>query len=77
MNEFTATRSMRFVVALYSTLSVRLPADGDSGSATTDSCLQTRGESSGSTWIAFRAVVASRSVGRGKWRSLAARRCEG
>lgn len=68
MKELTATRSMRLVVAWYSTCSTSAWSselglvDEDE---TTERCLWTRGESSGSTWRALRAVEARRGVGKG------------
>lgn len=73
MKEFTATRSMRFVVALYSTLRTLAAAassDEDCGAGTTEYSRVTSCDSSGSTWMAFRAVAASRDVGKGMSRVL-------
>jgi hypothetical protein len=71
MNELTATRSMRFVVAWYSTRSTCALSSGSVDEAETmEKCLWTRGDSSGSTWRALRAVEASRGVGKGICRCL-------
>lgn len=70
MKELTATRSMRLVVAWYSTCSTsawssELGLVDEDEDETTERCLWTRGESSGSTWRALRAVEARRGVGKG------------
>lgn len=70
MNELTATRSMRFVVAWYSTFNTLASSEPVSAAGTTESCLRTRGDSSGSTPSASRAVEASRGVGSGTLRAL-------
>lgn len=65
---FTATRSMRFVVALYSVfrtvLSSSLPASSPAA-LTSENERRTRGESSLSTASDLRAVLARRYVGKG------------
>lgn len=71
MNELTATRSMRFVVAWYSTCSTCAVCSGSVDEVEAmEKCLWTRGDSSGSTWRALRAVEASRGVGKGNCRCL-------
>jgi hypothetical protein len=57
MKPFTATRSMRFVVALYFVRST--------DSSTCEKERRTRGDSSTSTWRARRAMRAKRGVGSG------------
>lgn len=67
MKALTDTRSMRFVVALYSALSLPAasPDSDDGSSSSTEKLRRTRGESSLSTWMAWRAAVARRCVGNG------------
>jgi hypothetical protein len=76
MKEFTATRSIRFVVALYSTRSTVWPGASVPGSCETsagtvvDRALLTSEESSTSTLMAFMAIDASRADGNGILRTL-------
>jgi hypothetical protein len=72
MKEFTATRNMRFVVALYSIFKICASSDEDCGAGTTEYFRVTSCESSGSTWMAFKAVAASLDVGNGMSRVLQA-----
>jgi len=67
---FTATRSIRFVVALYSMYSTvpEIPSASGPWAApifSNKNDRRTRGESSASTWVARRADEARRNVGRG------------
>jgi hypothetical protein len=64
MNPFTATRSMRFVVALYSVRRTVSPGVPDP-EETVEKERRTRGDSSSSTRRDFRAADARRAVGRG------------
>lgn len=71
MNEFVATRNMRFVVALYSTRSTEVSAPVPaSGGASRANERRTSGESSLSTAMAVRAMSARRWVGKGIERVL-------
>ena len=72
MKELTATRSILFVVAEYSTLSAcsSSPPPPICVFLTVESVRRTRGESSLSTWMAWRAVEARRAVGKGIVRTL-------
>jgi hypothetical protein len=73
MNPLTATRSMRFVVALYSVRRTVFSADdddddeavGELGDGIVEKERRTRGESSWSTRRDWRAAEARRAVGRG------------
>lgn len=70
MKELTATRNMRLVVALYLTFRTRASSSEDSGAGTTENSRLTSWESSGSTWRALSADVASLKVGSGISRVL-------
>lgn len=64
MNELTATRSIRFVVALYWTLRTHL-SPAPSTAAMVEKARRTRGDSSLSTVMASTAMEDSRAVGKG------------
>lgn len=66
MKELTATRSMRFVVALYSTCRVWSKSpEASSLVAAIEKVLRTRGDNSLSTCSDLRATDARRAVGKG------------
>lgn len=65
MKPLTATRSIRFVVALYSVLSTSPVSAGLPSLLVSENDRRTRGLSSASTWRARRAVSARRWSGRG------------
>jgi len=72
INPFTATRSIRFVVALYSVLrtvssaDLTMAASSLEGSGMVEKDLRTRGDTSLSTLNARRAADARRGVGSGR-----------
>lgn len=70
MNAFVATRSMRFVVALYSTLSTDSSFPAPASGASREKVRRTSGESSASTDMEDRAMFARRAVGKGIERVL-------
>jgi len=63
MNPFTATLSIRFVVALYSVL--RIVSSDEAPDETAENDRRTRGESSWSTRKVWSVADARRAVGRG------------
>lgn len=64
MNELTATRSIRFVVALYWTLKTNF-SPAPSAAVTLEKVRRTSGDSSSSTVMALTAMEDSRAVGKG------------